>query len=429
MIFTRLSKTSRPSSAIAMALVLAATGALGVTAMEQPAHAAKKDKEKKSGSQDYSDSFKAAYGPLAEQTKGNSADWASLAGQVPALVASIQTDDDRFAGGQFIYTVGTKSQNEALMLQGAELMLASGKVPAENQSQYNMMAGQLAYKAKDWAKARTYLMKAVELGYSDSSPQGLIAKSYFAEDKNAEGLAYLKQAIEAQEASGAGADPQWAKRGLSIAYNNKLQPQTSDFALMFLKSDPSVTNWGEVIAINAYGGGYDNPEILDLMRLAMDVGAMRDERMYADYIDAADYRRLPGEVVMVIDKGISSGKIAPNESYAADIRSQAETRAKADRAELAGILRNAANSSDAKSVITGADVALSYGDYATAETLYNKAKDMPGADTGLALTRLGIAQLKQGKTADAKASFDAVQGKRQQIARLWSTYADQKVGG
>lgn len=428
MIFTRLSKTSRPTSAIAMALVLAATGSLGVAMLEQPAHAAKKDK-KKSPAQDYSKGFIAVYSPLAEQTKGDAVDWAALAGQLPTVIAAAETDSDRFAAGQITYNIGTNSKNEALMLQGAELMLASGKVPAENQSQYNMMAGQLAYKAQNWSKARTYLNKAVELGYADSSPQGLIAESYFAENNFVEGLSFLEQAIKAQEASGAGVDTDWVRRGLSVAYKNELQPQTSDFALMFVKSDPTTTNWGEVIAINAYGGGYDNPEILDLMRLAFDVDAMRDERMYADYIDAADYRRLPGEVVMVIDKGISSGKIDPNASYAADIRGQAATRAKADRAEMASILRSANAATDPKSIITGADVALSYGDYATAETLYSKAKDMPGADKGLALTRLGIAQMKQGKIAEAKANFDAVTGKRLQIARLWSTYADQKLGG
>ena len=46
----------------------------------------------------------------------------------------------------------------------------------------------------------------------------------------------------------------------------------------------------------------------------------------------------------------------------------------------------------------------------------------------VALTRLGIAQFDQGKYAEAKASFDKVEGARQAIANLWTVYAQQKGG-
>ena len=77
--------------------------------------------------------------------------------------------------------------------------------------------------------------------------------------------------------------------------------------------------------------------------------------------------------------------------------------------------------------MAAADTLLSYGKAADAEPLYAKALTMPGANTGLVLTRLGIAQLDQGKLADAQASFAKVQGVRQPIANLWALYATQKT--
>ncbi|MXO50488.1 hypothetical protein GRI42_04120 [Erythrobacter gaetbuli] len=428
MIFTRISKASRPSSALALALVLAATGTAGVFALEQPAFAQKKKKEEKPAAKSYSKEFIAAYQPLADAVNAPAPDYATINAQLPAMKALIQSNDERMVAGNLIYNVGTKNQNRAQQLEGVELMLASGQVPAENQGQYNLLAGQLAYNEKEYAKTRTYLMKAVEFGYTEGEPQGLIAESFFAEDNHAAGLKYLAEAIAAEEAAGNPVNEQWVRRGLQMAYNNQMAEELGQFGLLFVKHFPSTQNWGEVIAITAYGGGWQNPEILDLVRLARSAKAMRDERMYADYIDSADYRRLPGEVVAVIDEGYAQGTLKKTDTYVAEVRGMAAERAKTDRADLAGLLSKAKASTDVKSIVTGGDLALSYGDYAAAEVLYTKALGMPGVDAGLARTRLGIAQLEQGKAAEAVATFNAVEGKRAAIARLWATYAAEEAG-
>ena len=76
-----------------------------------------------------------------------------------------------------------------------------------------------------------------------------------------------------------------------------------------------------------------------------------------------------------------------------------------------------------------ADAFLSYGEAAKAEALYNIALAKPGAEKDRLLTRLGIAQLDQGKHAEAQASFGKVTGPRRNIAQLWSLYAAQKASG
>ena len=54
---------------------------------------------------------------------------------------------------------------------------------------------------------------------------------------------------------------------------------------------------------------------------------------------------------------------------------------------------------------------------------------MPGVNTPLVLTRLGIAQLDQGKRAEAEATFEKVQGVREPIADLWAVYSTQQNAG
>jgi hypothetical protein len=80
--------------------------------------------------------------------------------------------------------------------------------------------------------------------------------------------------------------------------------------------------------------------------------------------------------------------------------------------------------------VSGAgDAFLSYGEAAKAESLYTIALTKPGVDSNRVLTRLGIAQLDQGKAAEALANFAKVQGPRRPIAQLWAAYASQSASG
>ncbi len=428
MIFSRLLRPAS-SSSFALAAVLATTGLFAVTAAETPAHAQKKKKDDQKGAEkaNYSKEFVAVYQPLAQQVEAG-ADVATFRGQIPALTAAATTADDRFVAGNMILQIAQKTKDEALQRQGLETMLQSGKVPAANLGQYNMIAGQLAYNAKDYPAARTYFETALANGYAEGNPQAMIAETYFQNGQQAEGLTYLAQAIEARKAAGQPVDEKWIKRGLSVAYTNKLADQTSQYNRMLVANSPTAANWADAVAIVMGGANYPNPEVLDLMRLARATDAMRDEGFYADYAEAADYRKNPGEVVAIIDEAKAAGKLGKSAAFLNDIRSQAVGRAVSDKKDLPNILKSAQGSSDAKTIVNGADLALSYGDYPAAELLYTKAMNMPGVDKGLVQTRLGIAQLEQGKTAQAKASFGSVTGTRAPIAQLWSIHAEQQGG-
>lgn len=427
MIFTRLSRSSRSASTFALAIALATGATVGAAALATPASAAKKDKGEK---KNYSPDFVKVYQPLAEQASAEAPDWAALAGQVPALIAAAQTEDDKMVAGNLAFNVGTKAQDAAMQAQGMEMMLASGKVPAENLAKYNMVAGQLAYNAKDYAKARTYMEKAIELGYTGSEATAVVAETYFNQDQYGEGLAYLTRAIEAREAAGETVDESWIKRGLSVAYQAGLKAEANKYALMYVDKYPSKDAWGDAVAISLNTGGYQNPEILDLLRLARAANALRDARTYAEYLEAADYRRLPAEVVAVIDEGFNSGIVPKTDPGMIDTRAQAARRMSTDKAELPNLVSNAlGGSADLRSVMAAADTALSFDDAASAEKLYNKALGLSGVETPMVLTRLGIAQFEQGKYDEAKQTFARVEGARKDIANLWAAYVAQKMTG
>ena len=422
-------RTKRTGSSLALAIALAAGGVLGVTALEAPAFAQKKkDKKAEASKNNYSKGFIAAYTPAEQMSKAPAKDLAAITAAIPAMAAAVETDDDRFAAGNFIYSIGRESSNRALQRQGVDLMLQSGKVTADNAGQYNFLAGQLAYQDKDWATARARMMTAIELGYVDNGPEAIVAETYFSEENPAGGLTFLADAINKRIAAGQPVDESWIKRGIAIAYNNNLAADAGNFSSLYAQYYPSVNSWGDAIAIQRNYANFDSQEMLDLLRLGQRTNSLRNERDYVEYIDAADARRLPGEVSRIIEAGIAAGKLKASDVYVAEARSTAKGRLTADQADLPSLVSDARKSGSTAVTATAAgDAFLSYGRAAEAEEMYTIALTKSGVDTQRVLNRLGIAQLDQGKAAEAKATFARIEGARKPIARLWSLYADQKA--
>lgn len=424
MIFTRFARKNGTTSSLALAFALATGATFGIAALETPAMAAKE------GKPSYSKGFVAAYKPLQEALAAETPDAAAIKAAIPGMLAAVESADDRYAAGSAVVGASQKVNDMTLALQGLGLMIESGKVPAEQAGLVNMQAGQIAYNQKQYDASRQYLQAAIDAGYTENNPEAIIAETYFAQERDAEGLAYLSGVVDARKATGQPVDESWLKRGLAVAYRNSMNSDAQKYAEWYVADYPSETSWRDAIAILLNTSGYENPEVLDLMRLGRRLGTLNDKRLYLEYVEAADYRRLPAEVVAVIDEGKAKGLLPESDPYVADTRRQAAERVAADRADMDGLLREArAGGASIRTVMAAGDALLSLGRPADAEEFYVKAVGMPGAETPMALTRLGIAQLDQGKYEEAKATFAKVQGARQAMANLWSIYATQKADG
>lgn len=428
MTFLARKKAKRAGSSIAMAIALMTGAAVGVTALETPAYAQKKrDKEDKPS---YSKGFIAAYTPVNEALNAEAKDEAAIRAGIPAMIAAIENDDDKNAAGGILNNIGVALDDRALMRQGINMMLESGKVAPERLGQFYYTAGQLAYNDDDFVVAREQLSKADAAGYTGMDLVPVIADTYFQQEQYGEGLAYMKGRIDAKLQAGETPPEDWLKRGVANAYNNDMAAEAVEFSAMYARHYPSETSWKDAINIQRNLFLYENPELLDLMRLADKTNTMVQLRDYVDYVDAANVLRFPGEVKRIIDRGVASGVVDPNETLIAETLRSANSRIAADKADLAGLERDAMASGASGSLVAGAgDAFLAYEMGDKAEAMYEIALTKPGADTARLNTRLGIAQLLQGKIAEAQETFAKVDGKRAPIARLWSVYAEVQGGG
>ncbi|NNF94525.1 MAG: hypothetical protein HKM91_08015 [Altererythrobacter sp.] len=424
----------KPGSSIVLAVALLTGTAMLSGVISDPAHAQRDRKKKnKEPKAEYSKEFIEAFTPLQTVVNANDGSAATVVGQFPAVIALAQSGDEKNALGGLIYNTGAQTGDQALQLQGMGLMLQSGKVPAENVGRFNFIAYQLSNAAGDYPGSRAFLQAAIDAGFttdtvSVADMQIAMAESFISENRIPEGLNYLSTAIESRKAAGQSVDEAWYRRGLSVAYNNEVVPQVYDFASIWIAAYPSETNWRDAINIARTLNSYDGRQMLDLMRLSNRVGALREKYEYIDYVEAADARRLPNEVKSVIEQGYASGIVSRDDIYLSDSLSTANSRIAADEADLPALENDARGAgAGVRTVVAAGDAFLSYSEYAKAEEFYSKASEMPGSDRDEVLTRLGIAQLEQGKFDAASASFAQVGGNRLPIAKLWTAYVSEKA--
>lgn len=419
-------------SPMAIGLMLAFAGTAGVVTT---ATAAKKEEAK---APKLSKEFSAPAAAAQDLLKANKFDEAKA--KLAEAEGFAKTPDEQFNLNVLRLNLGLGLKDTAIQRAAVEGMLASGGVPAAEVPKYEFFAGDFAMKANDNDAAIAHFKKAADLGYPGSAPWVMGAEANFqkaigvSQGNNISpagkpfvdaGLPMLKKAIEIEKASGAQVPAGWYNRGFTMAYVTQ-SPETAEWAKLNLTADPSAKNWRALLrSFQESNKTLTRGENLDVMRLMAQTGALESEYDYSEYVDAASKSGLIGEVKSTIEKGRSTGKLAP--AKLAEYYSQATAGIAKDKGSLPAAEADAGKAANGKTAAYTADAYLGYGDYAKAVTLYKLALQKGGVDVSEVTTRLGIALALSGDSAGAKSAFDQVQtGARKTIAGYWSLWLSTK---
>jgi tetratricopeptide (TPR) repeat protein len=341
--------------------------------------------------------------------------------QLPSLVTAATTVDDKYSTGQMHLNLGNKLRDARLQMQGLKLMVDSGKAPADQVTLFNYYVGSLAWDLKDYAIARTYLTKAAELGHQADNLVRLIGETYFAQGQNREGLAVLDEWIAKR---GKDIPEDTYRRALQIVYENSLSDQVVKRSADLVRYHPTEETWGTALAVILDTNDLTADESVDLFRLMRVTNSMRDARTYVDYIEAADVNRMANELLPVIQQGIDRGLLQPEDTFVKEALEVVTARAPEDRAAAEEDAALARTATDAISARAAADNYLALENFAGAEELYKLALQRAPAEADRLNMRIGVSQARQGKIAEARSTFEAVQGKRAAVAAMWLAWLD-----
>jgi hypothetical protein len=400
-------------------LALVAALATGFTAA--PAYAAK-EKPAAAPAQNFSKEFRAAAGPLQKAIQAK--DFVAAAAALPAVEAAATTPDDKYAAGQFRYSVSANSKDDKGMTAGAKAMLESGAAPANVVGALNLHLGREAYFAKDYPKAQAYLAEAVKQGSKTPDMLILAADVQFKLKQYPAGLALAEEAINAQKAASQPVTEDWYNRGLAAAYNAKLGAESVKWSSMLVRAYPTSSNWRSALVLYRDSKSLDAQITLDVYRLMRLTKSIAGERDYYDYAAIASERGLPGETKAVVDTAVASDAKLATSKNLAELRAAATPKIAADLASFASSEKAANSAPTGRGAMGVADGYLSYGQDAKAIPFYRLALQKGGVDADAANTRLGIALARSGDKEGARTAFQAVKGARAEVASLWLLYLD-----
>jgi hypothetical protein len=406
-------------SALALALTLVGGAVLGAAPAQAQEQAQPEYKPSRG--------FGKVYEPIAAIANDAAADHAAARAQLPALQAAIENEDDRYLAGNVHYILGVKLRDQALQQRGMELMLASGKAAPVAAAEMNYFLGEWAYDAQQWARARQYLQAARAAGYTEGNAEGLIAESYIKEGQIQQGLAYLEGLIEQRRAAGQPAPEAWLRRALAVAYEARDAAQAGKWSAQLAAEYPTADNWRRAWLVVDQLQSPDPKANLDLLRLMALTNSLTDRASFARYLDAVDPRIMATEAGRVLAAARTAGAFTESDPDYARIKAVVDARAPGEPAEAAGYASEAPGAANGRPAENAGDLYLALEDFAKAEEMFQLALTKGGIDRDAVLTRLGIAQARAGKYAEAKATFAQVAGTRASIAQLWTAYVDSKA--
>jgi tetratricopeptide (TPR) repeat protein len=422
--------------------LIAALGALTVTA---PAAHAQKKKEEKAKKENkaakgapkgqFSKEFIAVYKP-ANDALETAKDAQKAKQLVPGVFAAAKSDDEKLQAGRLAFLTGNATNDVALQKQGIEMALTSATLSPELRGIFMFQRGLIQSNEKNFAGAQTDFLAAYNAGYRQNNIEFNLGNTYQQLKNLPEALTWYQKAVDVAKASNTKADKAIFVRGLSISGNMKDVGRVAHWGKQMVQAYPEPATYRDATVFLDRVAALDAQESLDLLRLARLNKGLITENDYRNYLEAADARRFPAEAMSVIDEGRSLKIIQPSnafftEQYATAKQSDAVLRTSWDIDEKSAL----ANARGMQASLFG-DTMLSFSEYARAQRVYEAAlqkgniidKDNKN-QVDRARMRLAISKFMQGNLAGAKTDFAAVADpRRKAIADLWLVHIAQKGG-
>jgi tetratricopeptide (TPR) repeat protein len=361
------------------------------------------------------------------QTAVNARDFAAASAALPTAQAAAQSADARYAVGNLQFQIGRGTNNMTFVLAGTEAMLASGKVPQEQQAALYRVIAAAADATKDREKAERALTRFVELSPNDTDGMIALAQMRFDQNRIPDGLALVDRAIATRKASGQPVPEQWYRVAVERSMRAKLAPEIQKYGQAWIAAYPKPQTWRDVLISLRDQSAGDRELQVDVYRLMRATGALAGERDYADYVQSLSDGGYPGEAKAVMDEAIAAKQINPAKEPFGKFRTLLGNRATADRPSLPAQEKTALAAANGTPALKIGNAYFGYGDYAKAVTLYQAAAQKGSVDANLLNTRLGLALAMAGRKAEAEAAFRAIGGTRGNLGAFLLIWLSQRA--
>jgi hypothetical protein len=358
--------------------------------------------------------------PLAAAQKAMQAqDWAgALAAVKQAQALPNKNPYEDYVINKFLSIVAINLKDMATARTAVEAAIASPAMPPEDKADLVHNAFVLESAANNYPAIITYGKQLEALGPLTPEQLSNMAIAYYNTKDMATAQQYAQKSIAAAKA--AGKQPPQAALEITMNTQAKANPEA---AIQTLEQIVSTTNsapeWSKLIGVSFGTKGMNDVTAMDLYRLMLVTHSFSgSEAELAGRL--ANLLRYYGDAVAILESAGAHG------SELATARSNSAKEQGSLTAEV-----SVGRKSGGQAALSVAEALYGYGRYADAEQLARLAGPRAGKNPGEAQMVVGMAQVRQGKFAEAAQTFQSVSGSAAMMkaAHLWGIYARQQAGG
>lgn len=347
-----------------------------------------------------------------------------------------KTPYDQHIINQLSYYAYIKSHDFNAAVKPMESLIDDGFTDPTDVKNLIKGLGVIAYQNKNYDKAVQYGERAVKGGFADANTNTLVSQSYYLKGDYRTSLKFTRSLVD-QQVKG-GEMPKESELEIILNSCIKLMDDscTTHSLEQMVTYYPKPEYWQDLITsmYNSKEAENNDSDMLNIYRLANDVGALKQAREYNDMAQLSLELGIPGEAQRVLEKGFGQSVFndAQSRERAQRLLDKAKKEAVTDQASLPKLQQEAATASTGEKDVALGTAYLSYQKYDQAVMALQQGIEKGGLkDAAQAKLTLGIAQLKAGNKDAALKSFRDVKGDdpvMQRLANLWSVRAREQGG-
>lgn len=366
----------------------------------------------------------------ASQAASKAEKWAEcLASAREADAVPNKTPYDVYVVNEMIGFCAIRSGDNATSAAAFEKLLDSEFTDAERKSSLLRTLMQINYQAKNYPKAVEFGNRAIQGGSANDDIRLLTAQAYYLQPDYKGSLAFLENWVA--ETEKAGGKPSENALGLYVSSCIKLEDDACLMRALVKQAtyQPKPETWNNLVVLMLRSATDDG--ILQVYRLASEVGAMRRGEDYLEMAQLATDKGLPGEAQTALESALAKKAFAdPKSTEAAErLLATVKTQAAADKPTLPKQAQAAATGKSGQVDVRLGQAFLSYGQYQEALNVIQRGIGKGNVrNMAEAQLALGEAYLKLGKKEDAVKAFTAVKGDElmTRLGTLWALRAQQQ---
>jgi tetratricopeptide (TPR) repeat protein len=313
------------------------------------------------------------------------------------------------------YVLAAATSNDQMAMTALEAILATNRLQGEELGGYVYSLAQLYFNNKNYPKAVEALKRFQTVSKTPEKARNLLVRSYYLNNDFAAVKTELTPVVAAAEA--AGTPP--AKEDLGLLSNVAVQ-QKDDAGYLVVQEKlatfyPSDEIWHGIInrGVTRKPGFNSQLNAINMYRLESTAVSKMSAEDYVEFAELALEATSPTEAKKIVDAGFAKGVLGVD----ANAAKQKQLRDRATKSAADDAKNIAAGEASASKAKTGAGLVNLGWAYSTMDQ-YDKGITMMQqgiAKGGLkapeeAKLRLGVAQARAGKKADAIATFQGIKG-------------------